>query len=146
LANPAGAMGRNPRKRVKFDRQRDSLCASLQGDSPAAGIHMTQRLTTSHGRRSVSAFDLRWWFGAMAFVGFAFGLFGDRRPFGTGALAHPLVVYFIVVGIALLALRVALARPVPDVIPERALLFGCFAGLAAFLAGNFVTAHLPIVW
>jgi hypothetical protein len=61
-------------------------------------------------------------------------------------MAHPLVAYFIVVGIALLVLRVALARPVPEVIPERALLYGCFAGLAAFLAGNFATAHLPIAW
>ena len=82
----------------------------------------------------------------MGAAGFAFGLFGDRRPFGTGLLAHPLVIYFIVVGIALLILRVALARPVPEVIPERALLFGCFAGIATFLAGNFAAAHVPIAW
>jgi hypothetical protein len=77
----------------------------------------------------------------MALGGFGFGLFADRRPFGNDILAHPLVLFFILVGLSLLVLRIALARPVPDVIPDRALMLGCVLGLAMFLAGNFVAAH-----
>jgi hypothetical protein len=36
----------------------------------------------------------------------------------------------------------ALARPVPEVIPDRALMLGCVLGLAAFLAGNFMATRL----
>jgi hypothetical protein len=82
------------------------------------------------------------WYAAMALAGLVFGLIGERRPFGDGIFAHPLVVLFILVGAALIVLRVALARPVPGVIAERALLIGCVVALAAFLVGNFVSAHL----
>jgi hypothetical protein len=82
------------------------------------------------------------WYAAMALGGLAFGLVGERRPFGHGILAHPLVALFILVGVALLVVRVVLARPVPELIPERALLIACFVALAAFLLGNFVSAHL----
>jgi len=85
---------------------------------------------------------LTWWFGLTVLGGLAFGLFADRRPFGDDVLAHPLSVFFIVVGAGLLALRAIAARPVPEIIPDRMLIFGCFAGLAAFLAGNFVGSHL----
>ena len=44
--------------------------------------------------------------------------------------------------VGLLVLRVVLARPVPEVIPDRALMLGCVLGLATFLAGNFVAAHV----
>jgi hypothetical protein len=87
----------------------------------------------------------RAWFAAMALAGLAFGLIGERRPFGNGIFAHPLVALFILVGAALLVLRVVLARPVPEVIAERALVIGCFVALAAFLAGNFASAHLLAV-
>ena len=82
-----------------------------------------------------------WWYGLMGIAGFGFGLFADRRPFGDDVFAHPLSVFFILVGLALLALRVILARPVPDVIPDRALMLGCVLGLAMFLTGNFVTSR-----
>jgi hypothetical protein len=82
-----------------------------------------------------------WWFGLMGIAGFGFGLFADRRPFGDDVFAHPLSVFFILVGLSLLALRVILARPVPEVIPDRALMLGCALGLAMFLTGNFVTAR-----
>ena len=84
----------------------------------------------------------RWWYGLMASGGFLFGLVGERRPFGTDVLAHPLVIFFIVVAAVLLVLRVARGRPVPELIPERALVIGCFAGGAAFLLGNLIVTHV----
>jgi hypothetical protein len=81
-----------------------------------------------------------WWFGVMGIAGFGFGLFADRRPFGD-VFAHPLSVFFILVGLSLLALRAILARPVPELIPDRALMLGCVLGLAMFLTGNFVTSR-----
>jgi hypothetical protein len=77
--------------------------------------------------------------------GFAFGLISDRRPFGDSFLAHPIVVFAALAGAGLLVLRVALGRPVPDVIPERALLVGFLLGVAAFLAGNWIAVH-AIAW
>ena len=84
---------------------------------------------------------LTWWYGAMGAGGFGFGLVAERRPFGDDLLAHPLMVYFIIVALALLALRMALGRPVPDVIRDRALVLGCIIGLALFLVGNFIAVH-----
>ena len=81
----------------------------------------------------------------MALGGFGFGLLGDRRPFGTDVLTHPFVIFFAVVAVAILVLRVAGARPVPELIAERALLAGCLLGAAAFLAGNWAAAHLLAV-
>ena len=81
----------------------------------------------------------------MGVVGFGFGALADRRPFGENILVHPLVMFFILVGLGLIALRVLLARPVPEVIPDRALIAGCVLGLASFLAGNFLSAMvLPL--
>jgi hypothetical protein len=82
------------------------------------------------------------WYGLMAPAGFGFGLLAERRPFGDGILLHPLVVFFALAGLCLLGLRMALARPVPEVIPDRALMLGCVLGLAAFLAGNFLATRL----
>lgn len=82
------------------------------------------------------------WFGALGAAGFGFGLLAERRPFGDGILAHPLLVYFFVVAAALLVLRLGARRPVPELIPERALIAGCVLGCALFLAGNFVATHL----
>ena len=84
---------------------------------------------------------LMWWFGLMALGGFAFGLYAERRPFGEDVLAHPLIVFFLAVGISLLVVRFVARRPVPAIVPERMLVTGCFVGLAAFLAGNWVGVH-----
>src|ERR1700730_12272706 len=92
--------------------------------------------------RPVAGRARSWWFGLMASGGFVFGLSCDRRPFGTDVLAHPLVVFFAVVAAALLILRLACRRPVPELIPERALVIGCLVGAAGFLAGNWVAAHV----
>jgi drug/metabolite transporter (DMT)-like permease len=86
-----------------------------------------------------------WWFASMALGGLAFGLFAERRPFGEDLFAHPLIVLFLLVGLALLVLRFARGRPVPETLPERVLLIGCFIALAAFLAGNWIGVHgLPV--
>jgi hypothetical protein len=80
----------------------------------------------------------------MAAGGLLFGLLGGRRPLGNDVLAHPLVLFFIAVGVALVALRIVRRRPVPELIPERALVIGCLVGGAAFLAGNFVVTHITL--
>jgi hypothetical protein len=82
------------------------------------------------------------WYGAMAASGLAFGLLGERRPFGEDVLAHPLVIYCLAAAAALLVLRFVSGRPVPEIIPEHALGRGGALGLAMFLVGNFIAAHL----
>ena len=94
--------------------------------------------------RSVANRAQLWWYGLMAAGGLLFGLLGDHRPFGTGVLVHPIVVFFSIVAVALLILRVVSGRPVPDLISERALAIGCFVGGAAFLVGNWVVVHVPM--
>jgi len=74
--------------------------------------------------------------------GFTFGLLADRRPFGEAPLANPIVVFAAVAGLGLLILRIVLRRPVPDVIPERAIVVGFLLGTAAFLVGNWTGVHL----
>jgi hypothetical protein len=83
-----------------------------------------------------------WWYAVIAIAGLGFGLIGERRPFGEDMLGHPLVIYFLTATAGLLVLRLVCRRPVPDLIPERALLLGCVGGIGLFLAGNFVSAHL----
>ena len=85
---------------------------------------------------------LVWWFGLMSATGVLFGVFAESRPLGNDVLVHPFVLFFLVVGIGLLALRFALRRPVPDIIPDRLLLLGCVLGVAAFLIGNWLAVHL----
>jgi predicted cobalt transporter CbtA len=101
---------------------------------------------TPNGSRNAPAADTRrilvWWYGLVAVAGFGFGLLGERRPFGTDMLAHPLVVFYAGVAVSLIIIRVALGRPVPEVIPERALVAGCIIGAAAYLAANFLVARL----
>jgi hypothetical protein len=83
-----------------------------------------------------------WWRVLMIAGGFAFGLFADRRPFGETFFGQPVVVFAALAGLGLLLLRVVLRRPVPEVIPERAMVVGFFLGIAAFLAGNWIGVHL----
>jgi hypothetical protein len=85
---------------------------------------------------------LTWWFGLMSIAGVGFGAFSEKRPFGDDVLAHPLIIFFVVVAAGLLGLRVALRRPVPEIISDRLLLIGCLVGLAAFLIGNWLTVNL----
>ncbi len=96
-------------------------------------------------RPPVSGRILTWWFGLMSAAGVLFGVYSEKRPFGDGVLEHPLVVFFAVVAVALLVVRFALRRPVPELIPDRLLLFGCFVGLVAFLIGNWLAVNLTAV-
>lgn len=100
--------------------------------------------TTAAGkwRGAFSGRVLTWWFGLMSLSGLLFGYFAERRPFGDDILAYPLVVFFVLVGLALLVLRLAAGRPVPDVISDRMLIVGCVVGLGAFLIGNWFAIHL----
>jgi hypothetical protein len=101
---------------------------------------------TPNGSRNAPAPVTRriliWWYGLVAVAGFGFGLLGEWRPFGTDMLAHPLVVFYAGVAVSLIVIRVALRRPVPEVIPERALMAGCIIGAAAYLAANFCVTRL----
>jgi hypothetical protein len=82
------------------------------------------------------------WFAMMATAGAAFGLSAKDRPFGDNVLPHPVVIMFACVAAGLLAIRLALRRPVTEVIPDRLLLAGCVVGLVAFLIGNWLAFHL----
>jgi len=85
------------------------------------------------------------WFSLVVLGGFIFGLIAERRPFGDDVFAHPFVVLFIVVGVGLILLRVIAARPVPELVPERALALGCLAGAVSFLAGDWIGTHLLVL-
>jgi lipoprotein signal peptidase len=98
---------------------------------------MTDPAPPRKSRRPISGRILTWWFGVMAAAGVAFGLFAENR--------HPVVILFVVVGIGLIVLRVALRRPVPEIIPERLLLAGCVIGLVAFLIGNWFAMNLSAI-
>jgi hypothetical protein len=78
----------------------------------------------------------------MSVAGVLFGLSAEQRPFGDDVLTHPLVLLCVVVAVGLLVLRFVLRRPVPEIIPDRLLVFGCIVGLAAFLIGNWLAVHL----
>jgi hypothetical protein len=103
---------------------------------------MIMRPNRTLPRRTASPRVLAGWYGSMALAGFGFGLLAERRPFGEDVLAHPLVLFFVAAGLGLIGLRLWLARPVPEVIPERALVLGCFVGGMTFLAGNWFTVHM----
>ncbi len=81
------------------------------------------------------------WIASMVAGGVVFGSLAVRQPFGKGLLEHPVVIYFALAALGLLVLRFTLSRPVPEVIPDRALFIGGVAGLGAFLATNFVVAR-----
>ena len=78
----------------------------------------------------------------MAAGGLGFGLIANKRPLGDGILVHPLMLFVTLAILGLLILRVVARRPVPELISDRALMYGCCAGLAAFLIGNFLAVHL----
>ena len=106
---------------------------------------MTDPAPSPKPRRPIAGRILTWWFGVMSVAGVVFGLFTESRPFGNDVLEHPVVILFVVVGIGLIVLRVALRRPVPEIIPERLLLVGCVVGLAAFLIGNWFAVNLSAI-
>ena len=88
-----------------------------------------------------------WWYGLMALGrAWASACSPTAGRSATDILVHPLVMFFILVGArAAGAARRCWRGRCPEVISDRALIAGCVVGLAAFLAGNFVGAHvLPL--
>jgi hypothetical protein len=102
----------------------------------------SKQASTGGRRQSGRPIALVLWYALMAIGGLAFGALGDRRPFGDNLLFHPLVMFMTAAGVGLIVLRIALARPVPEIIPDRKLAFGFLIGWAAFLAGNFLAMQL----
>jgi hypothetical protein len=100
----------------------------------------------SEGPVPVSPHLLTWWFGLMATGGVGFGLYADERPFGSGMLAHPLVVFSACVLAGLLTLRLLHARPVLQLISARCLVAGAVIAVACFFLGRWFGAsllHMP---
>jgi hypothetical protein len=90
----------------------------------------------------VSPHLLTWWFGLMAAGGVGFGLYANERPFGSGVLAHPLVIFFVFVIAGLLSLRFLHARPVLQLISAGRLAAGAAIGITCFFVGNWFGVSL----
>ncbi len=90
----------------------------------------------------VSPHLLTWWFGLIATGGVGFGLYANERPFGSGVLGHPLVVFFAFVLAGLLTLRFLHGRPVVELISARSLAAGAIIGIACFFIGNWFGINL----
>ena len=85
---------------------------------------------------------LTWWFGLMAAGGVGFGVYADERPFGDGALAHPLVVFLACAVAGLLTLRFLHARSLLKLISARCLAAGIVIGIACFFIGRWFGVNL----
>ena len=100
----------------------------------------------SDGSVPVSPHLLTWWFGLMATGGVGFGLYADERPFGSGVLAHPLVIFAACVLAGLMTLRFLHARTVLQLISARSLAAGAVIAIACFFLGRWFGAslmHMP---
>ena len=82
------------------------------------------------------------WFGLVAVGGVAFGLFAHERPFGRGALGHPLVVFFAVILAGLLTLRFLSTRPLAELISPWYVGAGIGIGVVCFYLGNWFGINL----
>jgi hypothetical protein len=101
---------------------------------------------TSDGPVPVSPHLLTWWFGLMATGGVGFGLYADERPFGSGVLAHPLVVFAALVLVGVMTLRFLHARPVLQLISARSVAAGAVIAIACFFLGKWFGGslmHMP---
>jgi len=138
-------MGGTMTEDAKTPKPRQSfLERSAMSNIPSAPSTPPDRRTPPDGPPPVPVSEhiLTWWFGLMALGGVGFGLVAERRPFGNGVLAYPLVVYFACVAVALLTLRFLHAKPVPELISERYLAVGCAIGIVCFLIGNWFGVNL----
>jgi hypothetical protein len=90
----------------------------------------------------VSPHLLTWWFGTVAVAGLGFGAYADQRPFGSGALAHPLVVLFAFVAAGLLTLRFLHTKPLLQLISAPSLAAGAVIGIACFFIGKWFGVNL----
>ena len=90
----------------------------------------------------VSPHLLTGWFGLMSVGGLGFGLFADEQPFGSGVLAHPLVILFALAAAALLTLRFLHARPLTEMISTPVIALGCIIGVVCFFVGHWFGVNL----
>jgi hypothetical protein len=90
----------------------------------------------------VSPHLLTGWFGLMAVGGVGFGFFAEERPFGSGVLAHPLVVLFALAAAALLTLRFLHARPLTELISTLSIAVGCVIAVVCFFVGDWFGVNL----
>jgi hypothetical protein len=91
---------------------------------------------------AVSPHILTWWFAAMAIGGVGFGLVADKRPFGPGIVAYPLVVFFACVAAILLTLRFIYAKPLREVISIPSLVAGFVIAAVCFAIGDWFGVSL----
>ena len=107
-----------------------ATCAvSKDGAAPCFETRYSRTLLSMRPREASSRHTraVFWWRGPMIAAGFAFGV-RRRRPFGETFLGHPIALFPGIAGLGLLILRVGLRRPVPEMIPERAIVLGsCWA-------------------
>jgi hypothetical protein len=85
---------------------------------------------------------LTWWFGMMAAGGLGFGAYADQRPFGSGVLADPLVVFFAFAAAGLLTLRFLHTKPLRQLISAQSLAAGAVIGIASFFIGKWFGVNL----
>jgi hypothetical protein len=90
----------------------------------------------------VSPHLLTLWFGIMAAGGLGFGAYADQRPFGTGVLAHPLVVLFAFAAAGLLTLRSLHTKPLLQLISAQSLAAGAVIGIGCFFIGKWFGVSL----
>lgn len=83
----------------------------------------------------------RLWPYLCAIIGFGFGLIGDARPFGRDILAHPAIVMGVVIGLILIAARLLLKRPIPEVMSDMVMKFGFAVAIFTYLAGTFLASR-----
>ncbi|KAA5599888.1 hypothetical protein [Blastochloris sulfoviridis] len=91
-------------------------------------------------RPPVSPRVLTWWFGGMAILGIAFGLNAGATPGGFDP--DRLYELFGLGCLALIALRLAVRRPLTEVISGRAIVIGCGVAVAGFLGAQWLAIQM----
>ena len=73
----------------------------------------------------------------MAIGGVGFGFYADRRPFGNGIIAYPLVVFLAFTAAGLMTLSFLHQRPLTKIISWRSLVLGGAIAIGCFLLGRW---------
>jgi hypothetical protein len=83
---------------------------------------------------------LTWWFGGMAILGAAFGL--DVGASTEGFNPDRLYELFGLGCLLLIGLRLAMRRPLTEIISGKLIAIGCGVAVVMFLAAQWATIHL----